>query len=70
MRQRTSLPTFTVDKPGLSKFVSRKYLAWAVGTVLFILKMLTAKEWLILTAVFVGGQSVVDAAKMIRGRNE
>tara|TARA_B100001245_G_C22636782_1_gene313325 strand:+ start:382 stop:519 length:138 start_codon:yes stop_codon:yes gene_type:complete len=45
-------------------------MAWAVGTVLFVLKMLTAKEWLILTAVFVGGQSVVDAAKMLRGRNE
>ena len=55
-----------VDK-GLEKLVSRKLLAWATATVLLMFADLTSSDWVIITCVYIGGQTVVDTVARLRG---
>jgi hypothetical protein len=49
-----------VDK-GLSKLVSRKLLVWATATGLMAYGSIDSSDWLILSAIYIGGQSVIDS---------
>ena len=55
-----------IDK-GLQKIVSRKLLAWATATGLLLFADLTSSDWVIITAVYIGGQTVVDTVARLRG---
>lgn len=55
-----------VDK-GLNKVVSRKLLAWATATVLLLFADLASGDWVIITTVYIGGQTVVDTVAKLRG---
>jgi len=57
-----------VDK-GLNKFVSRKLLAWATATCLLLFADLTSGDWVIITTVYIGGQTIVDTVARLRGVN-
>jgi len=53
-----------LDK-GLEKIVSRKLLVWSVATGLAIFGFLTSSDWVMISALYIGGQTVVDSiAKM------
>ena len=55
-----------MDK-GLEKLVSRKLLAWATATSLLLFADLTSGDWVIITCVYIGGQTVVDTVARLRG---
>lgn len=55
-----------VDK-GLEKLVSRKLLAWATATGLLMFADLASSDWVIITCVYIGGQTVVDTVAKLKG---
>tara|TARA_R100001463_G_scaffold40367_4_gene85707 strand:- start:416 stop:601 length:186 start_codon:yes stop_codon:yes gene_type:complete len=55
-----------IDK-GLSKLVSRKLLVWASATVLMGYGLIDSSDWVILSAIYIGGQSVIDSIVKIKG---
>ena len=52
---------------GLDKLVSRKLLAWATATALLIFSDLQSSDWVIITTVYIGGQTVIDAVTKLKG---
>tara|TARA_R110000824_G_scaffold259379_2_gene448144 strand:- start:8673 stop:8858 length:186 start_codon:yes stop_codon:yes gene_type:complete len=55
-----------MDK-GLEKLVSRKLLAWATATSLLLFSDLTSGDWVIITTVYIGGQTIIDAVAKLKG---
>jgi hypothetical protein len=55
-----------LDK-GLNKLVSRKLLAWTTATALLLFADLASGDWVIITTVYIGGQTVVDTVAKLRG---
>ena len=55
-----------IDK-GLSKLVSRKLLVWATATALMAAGSIESGDWVILSALYIGGQSVIDSIVKMRG---
>jgi len=55
-----------VDK-GLQKLISRKLLAWATATCLLLFSDLASSDWVIITCVYIGGQTVIDAVAKLKG---
>lgn len=55
-----------IDK-GLNKLVSRKLLAWVTATGLLMFADLASSDWVIITCVYIGGQTVVDTVARLRG---
>jgi len=55
-----------LDK-GLNKLVSRKLMAWATATALLLFADLTSPDWVIITCVYIGGQTVVDTVARLKG---
>jgi hypothetical protein len=55
-----------IDK-GLEKLVSRKLLAWATATALLFFADLTSGDWVMITCVYIGGQTVVDSVARLKG---
>lgn len=63
MARRTAF----VDKY-LGSFISKKLLVWTVATIVFLTTgNLKSGDWLILSAIYIGGQSVIDAVKTLKG---
>ncbi len=51
----------------LIKFASRKFLAFAVGTGLFITGTLDQQYWIALAFMYVGAQGVHDIVERMKG---
>ena len=49
-----------LDK-GLEKVLSRKVLVWATATGLAATGFLTSADWVTISALYIGGQAVIDA---------
>lgn len=59
--------TSAVDK-FVEKAISRKFLAWLTATGLLAFGTgLTSSDWVTITCVYVGSQTVVDAVCKLRG---
>jgi hypothetical protein len=53
----------------VEKVISRKFLAWITATGLIVYNgLLTSEDWVIITAIYIGGQTVVDVVVKLRGR--
>ncbi len=55
-----------IDK-ALDKVVSRKLMAWTTATCLLIFADLTSGDWVIITTVYIGGQTIIDAVAKLKG---
>jgi len=55
-----------IDK-GLDKLVSRKLMAWATATCLLMFADLASSDWVMITCVYIGGQTVVDTVARLKG---
>ena len=55
-----------LDK-GLEKILSRKLLVWATATGLAATGYLTSGDWVTISALYIGGQSVIDAIVELKG---
>ena len=51
----------------LEKIVSRKLLVWSTATALMFTAHIDSGDWLILSALYIGGQSVIDAIVKLKG---
>ena len=54
-----------VDKT-LEKVVSRKLLVWATATGLAATGFLTSGDWVTISALYLGGQAVIDAVVKLK----
>ena len=53
----------------LEKFTSRKLLVWTVASVLAATGHLTSVDWVVISAIYIGGQTVIDAVKAMKGNS-
>ncbi len=51
----------------LEKVVSRKLLVWGTATALAAGGFLTSGDWVMISALYIGGQSVIDAIVKLKG---
>ena len=51
----------------LEKIVSRKLLVWSTATALMFTSHIESGDWLILSALYIGGQLVIDAIVKMKG---
>jgi len=50
----------------LEKVISRKLLVWLTATGLLAFSDLTSSDWVLISAIYIGGQSVVDIVSKLR----
>jgi hypothetical protein len=53
----------------LSKLTSRKLMVWLTATGLALADRLTSEDWVIISAIYIGGQTVIDGIARLRGHN-
>ena len=54
----------------LSKLTSRKLMVWATATGLALAGHVTSDDWVIISAIYIGGQTVIDGIARLRGYND
>ncbi len=62
----TEMARGAIDKV-LEKLISRKLLVWVTATALMFTSHMDSGDWLILSALYIGGQSVIDAIVKLKG---
>ena len=53
----------------LEKLTSRKLMVWATATVLTFTGHVTSEDWVIISAIYIGGQTIIDGIARLRGFN-
>ena len=53
----------------LSKLTSRKLMVWATATSLTFTGHVTSEDWVIISAIYIGGQTIIDGIARLRGHN-
>jgi hypothetical protein len=53
----------------LSKLTSRKLLVWGTATALTFSGHVTSEDWVIISAIYIGGQTIIDGISKLRGHN-
>jgi len=54
----------------VEKFISRKFLVWLSATGIFAFTThLKSGDWVIISAIYIGGQTVIDAVKAMKGNS-
>jgi hypothetical protein len=54
----------------LSKLTSRKLMVWATATGLTFTGHVTSDDWVIISAIYIGGQTIIDGIARLRGHND
>ena len=54
----------------LSKLTSRKLMVWATATALTFMGHVTSEDWVIISAIYIGGQTIIDGIARLRGYND
>ncbi len=53
----------------VEKAISRKFLAWITATAILVLTAgLTSNDWVTITAIYIGGQTVIDVIASVRNQ--
>ena len=52
---------------GIQKLTSRKLLVWITATALMAFGGLESADWVIISGLYLGGQSVIDAIVKLKG---
>lgn len=58
----------TIDK-FLERYSSRKLMVFAIATALTLFGDVNSSDWVTIAAIYIGGQTVVDAVAKLRGFN-
>lgn len=53
----------------LGKLTSRKLMVWGTATFLAYTGTLTSEDWVIISAIYLGGQTIIDSIAKLRGHN-
>jgi len=51
----------------LEKVTSRKLMVWTVASVFIGLSLIESADWVMISALYIGGQSVIDAIAKMKG---
>jgi len=57
----------------LGKLISRKFLVWLTATVLMFISVFTkftvlkSEDWVIICAIYIGGEAIIDAVAVMKG---
>ena len=54
----------------LAKITSRKLMVWLTATALTLAGHVTSEDWVIISAIYIGGQTVIDGIARLRGFND
>ena len=53
----------------LAKLTSRKLMVWLTATGLTLAGHVTSEDWVIVSAIYIGGQTVIDGIARLRGHD-
>lgn len=53
----------------LDKIISRKLLVWLTATGLLAFSDLTSSDWVIISTIYIGGQTVVDVVGKLKANS-
>ena len=51
----------------VEKAISRKFLVWLTATGLMVTSGLESGDWIIVSALYIGGQTVIDGIAKLKG---
>jgi len=51
----------------LEKLTSRKLMVWSTATTLTFTGHVTSEDWVIISAIYIGGQTIIDAVAKLKG---
>jgi len=51
----------------LEKVTSRKLMVWVTATTLMGFGMIESADWIMISALYIGGQSIIDAIAKMKG---
>jgi len=51
----------------LSKVTSRKLMVWTASTILMYMGMVESADWVMISAIYIGGQSIIDGIAKMKG---
>tara|TARA_Y100000034_G_C6877801_1_gene401703 strand:+ start:783 stop:980 length:198 start_codon:yes stop_codon:yes gene_type:complete len=51
----------------IEKFTSRKLLVWVTASGLMLMGNLESSDWVIVSGLYLGGQSIIDAIVKLKG---
>ena len=51
----------------LEKVTSRKLMVWVTATTLMGFGMIESADWIMISALYLGGQSIIDAVAKMKG---
>lgn len=51
----------------LGKITSRKLMVWTAATILMACSIIESGDWVMISALYIGGQSVIDAIAKMKG---
>ena len=54
----------------IEKLTSRKLMVWTTATVLTLAGHVTSEDWVIISAIYIGGQTIIDGIARLRGYND
>ena len=54
----------------LAKLTSRKLMVWLTATAMTLAGQVTSEDWGIISAIYIGGQTVIDGIARLRGHND
>ena len=51
----------------VEKMISRKFLVWLTATGLLVFSDLASNDWVMISAIYIGGQTVIDGIAKLKG---
>ena len=54
----------------LAKLTSRKLMVWLTATGLTFTGHVTSEDWVLISAIYIGGQTVIDGVARLRGHSD
>jgi len=58
----------TIDK-FLQRYSSRKLMVFAIATLLTLFGNVTSSDWVTISAIYIGGQTIIDAVSKLKQSN-
>ena len=54
----------------IAKLTSRKLMVWLTATGLTFTGHVTSEDWVLISAIYIGGQTIIDGVARLKGYND
>lgn len=51
----------------VERMISRKFLVWLTATGMLVTSSLTSEDWVMISAIYIGGQAAIDGIAKLKG---